>query len=317
MKLFVLLLLIVLTVSTADIVSYEGFIGDYPVWVEINTTEGEISGEYFYRTVGTPIALLGKISADSIIMTETFETKVTGYWSGLFIPQGGRIFGQWYSSDSSTQQQIHLYRSCANLSELSVNWKLRDLSFADRLIGIYPEGYEDEDGDGDAESFYSSTLTFSRNGIAQYDVWHTRYVWDWEVAYHFDTQLKQTITIIDEFDPRKLDSLTRLLNDDMNVQYEKHITNMIAHSEGESLPIKLIECDSVSVVEVWDKLTFTLYENYFAIQQQGGYFEFPQAFRFMEFNLCIEIPYADLDYFLKPHSPLKRLTELKIEEGIE
>ncbi len=73
-----LLLLIFTTISSADMVSYEGFIGDYPVWLDIDTTCGEISGEYFYRNIGTPIALSGERVGDSLFLEERVCDSVTG-----------------------------------------------------------------------------------------------------------------------------------------------------------------------------------------------------------------------------------------------
>ncbi len=355
MKLFVLLLLIVLTVSTADIVSYEGFIGDYPVWLDIDTTSGEISGEYFYRNIGTPIVLIGERVGDSLFLEERVGDSVTGVWNCLYsgkLESFTKINGDWINSDTNS-----IFLCLGTNREYKTSWTLDELPFRGELL-ICPD---EQCGDDDYENYYATSLTFYSEDISEYSVEYRHYSGDWVNRFVYDLQTQNMISIHHELDTVTIDSLYSYLNTLIQPSldaYKSELENLYFidslnrfHSsdaprssnidsmwiyEGTTwniagrsgFDLDTINIDSILIADlvanffifdskrVFRGFDFKLLDNGVGIKLRN-YYGINNA---DDFGVWGSISYADLDYFLKPNSPLKRLTtenQLIQEQGIE
>jgi len=349
MKPLQLLLLIILnTLSFAEKVSYEGFIGDYPVCIDIETVQGEITGEYFYRNIGTPIELTGERVGDSLFLEEG-----SAKWQCVFFQNymdDYTIEGEWYGDNGKT---FPISLSFGGSKTFSVNWKRSDLPFAGKLSP------ENDPGEYEQQNFVTANLTFSKADIVQYSISYCgvgAYETWWSEYLLCDLSTKSVVTLSEELDSNTMDSLFLYINEKIQPKYTEFIEETETYSfendeeNFDSLwiyafsPAFFIEnrfnigpeverLDSSQIVHLANQikqfnsgglcnsyscdLEFRLAQNGFVISQPEGYFRFPRVSRCMDFSWNITIPFTDLDYFLKSDSPLKRLTKQNKQEGTE
>lgn len=111
-KLFIPLLYLAFASTSPCADTYEGTIGIYHVWMNLDTKtqNGKIRGSYFYQKDGINIRLVGAKTGDSISLSEYDESgNVTGKFVAIKKEKG--IKGEWTSSDQKKKLAVNLKES--------------------------------------------------------------------------------------------------------------------------------------------------------------------------------------------------------------
>lgn len=74
---------------------YRGAIGDYSITMKLTISAGEITGEYIYDNKGRKIEVKGNRVKHRFEMSEFYERKRTGMFTGQYNPQTKKIEGVW------------------------------------------------------------------------------------------------------------------------------------------------------------------------------------------------------------------------------
>jgi hypothetical protein len=119
---FLLFLLFFLTMNIFG-QSYEGYIGDFPIWFEIDkpAKNGELKGSYFYKNQFIPIILKGNKIGNQINLSEYNRSgKKTGVFVVTYNPDS--LIGKWSNANGSASYTVLLgktdskYKPCEKLN---------------------------------------------------------------------------------------------------------------------------------------------------------------------------------------------------------
>jgi hypothetical protein len=139
-KCFLSLFFIIFILKTPHAATYEGTIGIYHVWmdIDIEAQNGEIQGSYFYQKDGINLRLNGKKTGDSISLSGYDQFgNVNGRFLGVRKEKG--INGEWINQDSQNKLAVALKESDPKkMKELQQN-TLLDEKDQEMLDSEFPE----------------------------------------------------------------------------------------------------------------------------------------------------------------------------------
>lgn len=123
--------------SSLDFVkTFEGQINNkYDIAMKLMSNSGQITGNYFYKSVGTSIKLNGQVKEDGNIILNEFDTEgnQTGVFNGKVI-NSNKIEGQWSKPNGDKQMSFYVIESNSNFegSQKEIN--------AEKFEGEYSSG---------------------------------------------------------------------------------------------------------------------------------------------------------------------------------
>lgn len=95
-----------------DLAYYRGTIGESnEILLEIMSSDGAVSGSYFYVKRQIPLDLTGTLKDDgSFTMTETVDGKETGHFAGKLLEDGTSMEGAWTDAEGNRSAPFTLHR---------------------------------------------------------------------------------------------------------------------------------------------------------------------------------------------------------------
>lgn len=240
----ILLILTSLSTLLAGI-SFEGYVGNYPIWVELDTLHGTISGEYFYRSRHIPIELRGKRHGDTLRFTEESDNTITGTWNCSFTGNcisEYRLEGIW--SNGKTKLPLTLFRTNSDrYKDLKLNWKSsQSTSKFDSEIE-----YEEELQSSTLSFYYDSIVQYSESycGIGAYETW-------WNEDHIYDLRSGSPIQMYNEIDPQQYEALCSYIQKNVQSQYDQYLEDILYEETrlltGDSLLIEMSQETSDSLL---------------------------------------------------------------------
>jgi len=305
MKIKSLLLIIVLFAGINNFAqSYEGYIStNLPIWLDITSNDGSLSGSYFYKTKSGSIELSGTKQGSSIVLN---EKDANGVIAGVFtcIDHGDSLTGKWGSPKSSKYLTVKLHKTNSSFKDKSrIPGSDKLLLAADNqtLSGLLKE-YSDEASGKTPKLHY----VFAERGILSCS-------FDWETLtaylsngteYHtFNLTTNKEIILSREINNGKLSDFKEIIKDRLQKELDAHLKN---YSEKEWLEIfedketveKSFKADTIS-----ERLYSTYYlENGSLYVVVDNYFEFPHVAQAMDLSFKIQIPFTKLMQYINEDS---------------
>jgi len=132
------------TLSSVFFRKYSGNIGDLPIVIDLARNQEKISGTYYYKNIGVPIALEGDINSDgSFNVKEYGNGSVTGIFEGV-IPAKGNITGFWYNAKKSKSLPLNLIEITEGFAQVAFDErKAKNCKFAKEAQQLEIAGSED------------------------------------------------------------------------------------------------------------------------------------------------------------------------------
>jgi len=291
----------------------------YPIWVSMNEQSGSITASYFYKTVGTPIALQGERSGATITLR---ENNVKGKLAGTFglNDLSDSLIGTWRAANGKKQLRAVLYPVDKSYERMSVIPKPQTL-LIEGMRTFYQELQDQAEPNPCNEKGKMPEIEhwFARRGLAVLAYY-------WSVCgrgyagynhYVFDCSSGNAVALKDELDPSKVELFTKYVFPRVQEQVLRGWNEN--DEEGKQILIesmtsmdetpKPFDLDDYIRNSGFGIEIFSLTEKGLVLESQG-IFELPQATRAFDVGYTVVVPYRDLKQFLKPGSILLRLSDL-------
>lgn len=289
--------------------SYEGYIGDFPVWFDLDkpTENSQLEGTYFYKKQFKDIELKGNKTGKQINLSEFNNNgKTTGLIS--LTVKNDSLIGKWENPKKSIKYTVVLcktdskYRPCEKLSygEISV-----------------------DSSDGILMGRSGVDLIFTAKNIVTYREWTEYYgaYLDTESEYrtfYYDSLCNQQgIDIWSEIDSSKMSVFREFVDNKLQACMKE-----TRSKETDSAWISILENtgnggDSLDKIFNWTKDKWNQVRGIQYFDSDGfhyylyDYFHFPHVIQALDFSCGIDIYYQDLKKYLKTDSVLLRLIKNK------
>lgn len=302
--------------------SFEGFIGDHPIWMDLTlpAQDGPVQGSYFYKKVGTPIPLKGEKRGDKLKLDEKdTRGKVTGTFACAF--QGRGLAGTWGKPGAKKGLAVRLPITDPAYKAHAVH-KFTDLKLLEE--GTLAESIASFIGDDTSNHIEVDYLYDQRNilsvdigwsGMGAYPVSGTTH-------YLFDLKRRKQVSIWDEIDAAGLKRIWKVLGPKLDAELKDH-RKAFPDSEWVSALRKPDEEEEGDWEDPGKKL-----DGIFSVSRtvpapglfNAGYldsttfhfvssdwFRFPHVIQAMDVYVGIPMPITELVTYLKPGSFLRNL----------
>jgi hypothetical protein len=111
--------------------SYRGTMGTYPIQLHYTNKAGEVSGNYFYEKVGSPISLTGNMKGQLLKLTAEINKKKETF---TLTASGQKLSGNWVMKATGKSLPV-------SLSRLMPAQKFSQYNFSDSLL-LFPDKNE-------------------------------------------------------------------------------------------------------------------------------------------------------------------------------
>lgn len=203
--------LLLLFASRLFAASFEGFLGELPIWVDLDLPAqgGAVSGSYFYKKVGTPIPLKGTRTGPKVDLREFGKKdKATGFFACTLQVEG--MVGQWGKKVGEGNHEVRLFKANPEWRKHAQGQSFKNLTLANGSSLEAEIRKYSEDGYTDHEVSY----TFNRKNVLSVAVqWSSMRAYpNFGIDYFlFDLITKEEIKLWDEIDPKALPKLNKRL----------------------------------------------------------------------------------------------------------
>lgn len=300
--------------------SFEGFLGDFPIWLDVDSPAGDgpARGSYFYKKVGTPIPLEGERTAGKLVLREKdAKGKVTGVFECSW--QGKGLAGEWGKPGAKKRLPVRLPRTDPAYRKHAVH-KFSDLelleegNLAEEIASMSGEG---SDGPPVVEILYDQrnilSVEVSWSAMGAYPTWGA-------YRYLFDLKRRKQVSIWDEIDAAGLKKIWKVLGPGLDAELKEGrrgysdsewVEVLENRFEGEDWdePGKKLEgiFSASHTVPVPDAFSDCYLDSATFHFKKSDWFGFPHVIRAMDLTVDIPMPIAELATYLKPGSFLRNL----------
>lgn len=291
----------------------------YPIWLSMQEQGGKVDARYFYKKVGTTIALEGEQTSSNITLR---ENSAKGKLVGTFTLTNRRdsLTGNWKSADGKKKLGVSLYPVDGAYEQRSVIPKPDklfigdDYTFLDALKEYSEPGPCNEKGEMPKTEYW-----FARRGIAVLAHYWSSCGTGYQGYNHyvFDCSTGQSISLEDELDPKKAEAFVKFIYPSIQEQVvggwneteeegKQIVIESMTSMDDEKKPFVLEEYIQKSGYGISN---FNVTEQGIVLESQG-IFELPQATRAFDVGYTVVVPFRDLQQFLKPGSILSQLRDM-------
>lgn len=321
----IVIVLNTLSASTVWCQSYEGYLTSsseeltktYPIWLDITEQPGKLFGSYFYKLVGKPITVEVNVSSGQFILTEkNGKGRVVGTFA--LSKQEDSLTGTWISADKKRTFFVRLfavdsmYRSLARIpkperlrlnDERTLKTDLDEVSGPDYCLKK-----------GEVPKLHCS---FARRGIAElyynYEYCAGPYPSAHGYSYVFDCATGKRLLLEHEIDTARI------------AEFMAYVYPMIRdqivgewNESDEETRVTIAEHSSIDGVEaIENRLKESDYGmNTYRIREDGvvlefnNFFDLPHVVQALDFFGEIVIPHQTMTKYLRPDSPLRKLSDI-------
>jgi hypothetical protein len=304
--------------------SFEGFLGDYPIWMDLAlpVKDGPVAGTYFYKKVGTTIALEGEAKGGKLVLREKdAKGKVAGAFACAWM--GKDLAGDWGKPNAKQRMSVKLAATDPAYKAHAVH-KFDALLLEDgtTLAATIKSLNAEEGSDGPAQV----TFHYDQRNILSVEVSSCgtgAYTTCSSERYLFDLVRKKEVSIWDEIDAAGMKKLWKKLGPQLDSSL-KDQRKGFSDSEWTEVLMKSDEPEwedpekELNQRFSWpgttpspgtfdgsylDSATF-----HFA-PAESGWFHFPHVIRNMDLYIEIPMPIPELVKYLKPGSFLRNLVK--------
>lgn len=129
-------------VNTDFVKTFEGQINNkYDIVMKLASNNGQINGEYFYKSKGVSLSLSGDVEENGKIIMNEFDDNgnQTGMFEGIMVNEN-KIQGKWSKPDGSNELEYFLLTSNTNYESL-----LNEIAKSNKIdiSGTYESPYND------------------------------------------------------------------------------------------------------------------------------------------------------------------------------
>jgi hypothetical protein len=284
--------------------SYEGYIGNFPVWFDIEKPikNEELKGVYFYKNQFKDIELKGKKTGELINLSEyNSNGKITGLIT--LTDKNDSLIGKWTNSKNSIKYDILLYKTDSKYKPCE------KLNYGEVSV---------DSSDGIIMGRSGIDLEFASKNVVSYREWSEYYgaymsvEFEYHTIYYDSLCNQQGLGIWSEIDSSKIDDFRKYLNIKMQeCMYETR------RRENDSTWTTILQnfenpVDSLDKVfnwtdAKWNEVRITEYFDSKGLKYiVYDYFHFPHALLALDLFCGIYISYSDLKQYLKYNSVICR-----------
>lgn len=302
--------------------SHEGFLGDIPIWMDLAlpAQDGPLKGSYFYKKVGTPIALEGeKAGAKLSLREKDGKGKVTGAFALVW--KGKDLAGDWGKPGAKKRLEVRLPLTDPAYKQHAVH-RFSDLKLLEEgnLAATIAElGGEGSDGPPEIGFLYDQrnilSVEVSSCGTGAYTTCTTN-------RYLFDLTRKKQVSLWDEIDAAGLKRLWKILGPKLDAELKEQRAGF-SDSEwvdvlGERIdpeaedPVKVLDgifsaSHSKPAPGVFDGCYLDSASVHFASDRP--WFGFPHVIQDHDVTVHITMPIGEFAQYVKPGSFLRNLVK--------
>jgi hypothetical protein len=293
--------------------SYEGYIADYPVWVDLTipTLGGALNGSYFYKKNGGSIALVGTKTGRALNLIEKDKKQEV---TGIFIctDSDDSITGNWKkNNETSSPLLVRLYKTDPAYKKFAIIPKPEDLFFSKDSYYMSEEDETLESILGNSESLHNSAVEHCYTDIeylfVQKNIFSIRVNWSCPgdpIPSHqyraFNLMTNKEMVLWKEIARGKLSVFKKYLYQKVQPEIKEWLSEFPEMAGTlKRQPILINQNRGVIIYVANNNLHFVI----------DGYYGFGQASKALDFYCDISIPPQDLVKYLKPTSILRNLAK--------
>ena len=309
-----IIILVVFTMGGAN--TYKGKVGSLPIFLDLDIpkNDGEVRGIYFYQKGGAVLRLEGTKHIDSIkLFEDDLYNKVTGRF--LFKMEGGNLIGQW-------ENDHKLLSFVASPFKSALMEQARQKALDDYDLDLLNFEFMADDECWHKWITYYCRTKYIRSIVL--NVEGCNYPIGQWVAKNYNTKTLDEITFWDEIDSNQINALKEITRIDIQkqlvncrAQYPDSVWLQVfsgwnpcelTKEQIKADPLKALDSIfTVKNVEIMlDEFTVTTK----GVQLNGhSYFGFSVALSSMDFFGNVEMPFNELQKYLKSDSILRKINK--------